>query len=118
LVVEDSDSSRKMLVRLFERAGHTCVMAVNGQDAVHAMTTDLAATEENPSHVPFNTVLMDFEMPRAMGYKATILGVTGNVLSEDVDYFMAHGADAVLPKPISLKLLKDYWGEKQDKRRS
>jgi signal transduction histidine kinase/CheY-like chemotaxis protein len=129
LVVEDSDSSRKMLVRLLERAGHTCVMAVNGQDAVHAMTTDLAATEENPNHVPFDAVLMDSEMPvlngpeatkqiREMGFKATILGVTGNVLSEDVEYFMAHGADRVLPKPISMKLLKDYWGEQQCKGRS
>jgi signal transduction histidine kinase/CheY-like chemotaxis protein len=122
LVVEDADSSRKMLVRLLERAGHTCGMAVNGEDAVHAMTTDLAATEANPSHVPFDTVLMDFEMPllngpeatkriREMGCKATILGVTGNVLSEDIDYFMAHGADEVLPKPISMKLLKAYWDE-------
>jgi signal transduction histidine kinase/CheY-like chemotaxis protein len=129
LVVEDSDSSRKMLVRLLSRAGHTCVMAVNGQDAVHAMATDLAATADNPSHVPFNTVLMDFEMPllngpeatkqiREMGFKASILGVTGNVLSEDVDYFMAHGADAVLPKPISIKRLKDYWGEQQEKGRT
>jgi len=72
-------------------------------------------------HPPFDTVLMDYEMPRLNGPDATaklrdeygfedlIVGVTGNVLSEDVDYFISKGANCVLPKPVSMKLLNDAW---------
>ena len=48
-----------------------------------------------------------------MGYEGTIIGVTGNVLHEDVDYFKEKGANDVLPKPVSMKLLKDYWATHQ-----
>ena len=46
---------------------------------------------------------------RQRGYTGTILGVTGNVLQEDVDYFISKGADDVLPKPVSMALLNNYW---------
>jgi CheY-like chemotaxis protein len=127
LVAEDSVSSRKMLIRLLDRAGHTCIAAANGKEAVLTVTADMAEAEENPNHVPVDTILMDFEMPlltgpeatkeiRQMGFKGTILGVTGNVLSEDVDFFKEQGADDVLGKPISMDRLNDCW-EKHQKRR-
>ena len=47
---------------------------------------------------------------REIGCNATIIGVTGNVLAEDVSYFKSHGADHVLPKPIKLVLLDNCWG--------
>ena len=37
---------------------------------------------------------------RASGYTAPILGVTGNGLSTDIEYFMANGVDNVLLKPL------------------
>ena len=37
---------------------------------------------------------------RDMGYRGMILGVTGNVLDDDVAEFKALGADEVLPKPF------------------
>jgi CheY-like chemotaxis protein len=57
---------------------------------------------------------MDFEMPvmngpsatarlRELGCACLIVGVTGNVLSQDVEYFKEMGADAVLPKPLILE---------------
>jgi len=109
-----------MLVRLLERAGHACAPATNGEVAVEAITADLRASAANPDHVPFDTILMDFEMPiltgpeatkkiRKMGFKGTIMGVTGNVLSEDVQFFKDHGADEVLAKPISLDEIKAHW---------
>eukprot|EP00339_Tiarina_fusa_P000573 CAMPEP_0117003880 /NCGR_PEP_ID=MMETSP0472-20121206/5054_1 /TAXON_ID=693140 ORGANISM="Tiarina fusus, Strain LIS" /NCGR_SAMPLE_ID=MMETSP0472 /ASSEMBLY_ACC=CAM_ASM_000603 /LENGTH=969 /DNA_ID=CAMNT_0004704679 /DNA_START=62 /DNA_END=2971 /DNA_ORIENTATION=+ len=120
LVVEDAVSSLKMLIRLLERAGHSCVGAANGQEAIDRIQEDIAAKSANTSHVPFDTILIDFEMPlvngptatteiRNMGYEATIVGVTGNVLSEDVQKFKDAGANEVLAKPISMARIDAYW---------
>eukprot|EP00978_Attheya_sp_CCMP212_P025553 scaffold82400_cov73-Attheya_sp.AAC.1 len=49
LVAEDAESSRKMLIRLLERAGHTCVPAANGQEAVDAVKADMQAMQDNPN---------------------------------------------------------------------
>ena len=48
----------KLLVRLLERAGHTCVIAVNGQEAVDMYAVDKAEAEVNSDHVPFDTILV------------------------------------------------------------
>lgn len=129
LVVEDVLSSQKMLVRLLQRSNCTCVAVSNGQEAVDAVRATLVVPqdegggdiEEGDIHQqPFDTILMDFEMPvlngpdatekiRAIGYRGLILGVTGNVLSEDVRYFVSKGADSVVAKPVSMKVLKDVW---------
>ena len=39
---------------------------------------------------------------RKAGYEGLVIGVTGNVLQDDIDYFMQCGADAVLSKPLSI----------------
>ena len=39
---------------------------------------------------------------RDMGFVGIILGVTGNVLDDDVAEFKSQGADEVLPKPFDL----------------
>jgi len=131
LVVEDAMSSRKMLIRLLEREGHTCLAASNGRDAVETIEREMDNSRLEmsmrqdlsthiSSHVPIDTVLMDYEMPfmngpdavraiRRLDYKGTIIGVTGNVLSEDVEYFKESGADEVLAKPISMDRLREYW---------
>ena len=60
---------------------------------------------------PFDAIFMDFVMPnmdgptatsvlRRRGYQGPIFGVTGNVMREDVEHFMAHGATAVMAKPL------------------
>ena len=43
---------------------------------------------------------------RALGYRGIIVGVTGNVLQEDIDEFISHGVDFVAPKPLDMELLK------------
>jgi signal transduction histidine kinase len=134
LVVEDALSSRKMLIRLLERDGHSCVAASNGRDAVEMIEYDMDRSRRKvsprqvgddnstPLHEKFDTILMDYEMPfmngpdairaiRALGYTGSIIGVTGNVLVEDVDYFKACGADEVLAKPISFEKLREYWDQ-------
>ena len=120
LVVEDSETSRKMLIRLLERSGHTCIPAANGQAALDAVKRDLMARQNDQVHKPIDTILMDFEMPllrgpeatrkiRKLGFVGTILGVTGNVLTEDVDFFINNGADEVLAKPVSMDCLRSCW---------
>ena len=122
LVVEDALPNIKMLVRLLERSGHTCATAINGEIAITRIMEDIDSTKANENHVPFDTILMDFEMPvmdgpdateeiRRMGYMGTIFGVTGNMLQEDIDFFVSKGADRVLGKPIGMKLLNSNWEE-------
>ena len=64
-------------------------------------------------------VLMDSNMPkvsglsatraiRTMGYHSSVLpivGITGNALSEDIEEFLASGANAILTKPIQINEL-------------
>ncbi|CAB9509553.1 sensor kinase/phosphatase LuxQ [Seminavis robusta] len=120
LVAEDAVSSLKMLIRLLERAGHSCVGVENGQEAVNAIEEDIMDMQMKPGHVPFDTVLMDFEMPilkgpaatrkiRKLGFVGTVVGITGNILSEDVEFFKTHGADEVLPKPITMSRINAFW---------
>jgi CheY-like chemotaxis protein len=98
------------VARLLRNTGFVCAEAVDGQDCLDQI---LAMKEENPVQL----ILMDFEMPRMngptataklreLGYKMPIVGVTGNVLAADKDFFMAHGANLVLHKPLSVEQLK------------
>ena len=123
LVVDDVALTNKMLVRLLERAGHTCIAAGNGQEAVDAYVANKMSVESATKYdhvLPIDTILMDFEMPilngptatkrlREMGCDAYIFGVSGNVLTEDVALFKAHGADHVIPKPVNLAAIDACW---------
>jgi len=116
LVVDDSLTNRKLCQRLLERSGHTTEGASNGQEAV-AMVKESMVTGEY-----YDSILMDYEMPvmngpdacrliRKIGCSSYIAGVTGNVMSEDVDHFRSCGANWVIPKPFSLKAMEDQWVE-------
>jgi DNA-binding response OmpR family regulator len=43
---------------------------------------------------------------RARGVRLPIIGVTGNVLVADKNFFMSHGANAVLHKPLTITNLE------------
>lgn len=69
---------------------------------------------------PFGAILMDFEMPvmngptstkhlRQMGCECIIVGISGNVLPEDVNFFLSQGANKVLPKPLQFENLMEIW---------
>lgn len=81
---------------------------------------DAIVANRKQDGIIIDCIMMDFEMPiltgpeatkklRELGYQGAILGVTGNVLKEDVDFFLSKGANDVLPKPVSVKLLNNYW---------
>lgn len=71
----------------------------------------------------FDTVLMDYEMPkmngptackrlRDLGFTGLIVGITGNVLPEDRRFYLNQGAEAVLGKPLDMKELQGIWENK------
>ena len=101
-------------MRLLDRTGHTCASACDGQEAIRAFEADQIKAATDPRH-PVDTILMDYQMPiligpdatkrlRGMGCNAFVVGVTGNVLADDVAYFKSMGADAVLPKPVNVAM--------------
>ena len=150
LVVDDVKSNRKLLMRLLEKKGHICFEAegtkrwpivhqsialfhrvthllyfffkfFDNKDGKQAVEIVKKAEEE---HEPFDSVLLDYEMPVMNGPNAAkeirqtlldeeinIIGVTGNVLPEDVSYFEKCGANAVLAKPVKINDLIACWLE-------
>jgi DNA-binding response OmpR family regulator len=65
---------------------------------------------------------MDYEMPRMngptaasvlrdMGCKVPVIGITGNVLAEDKEFFKSHGVVEVLTKPLTLSQLENTINE-------
>ena len=117
LVVDDVTSNRKLLCRLLRNHHHECDEADNGSVAVEMVRK--AMVVEGSS---YDCVLMDFEMPvmngpsaakaiRNMGCDVFIVGVTGNLLPDDVAFFRSSGANTVLPKPFQMADLEDLWME-------
>jgi CheY-like chemotaxis protein len=80
----------------------------------------LAALEWINSHVPVNLVLLDISMPDLCGEEVCkrlrsipanaglkIVAYTAHAGQDDADRFLTNGFDAVLIKPISMKLLTE-----------
>jgi CheY-like chemotaxis protein len=116
LVVDDSTMNRKLCMRLLEKQGHSCKGACDGVEAVQMAQVALEKNE------PYDCILLDYEMPnmegpeackliREMGCWSYIVGVTGNVMGEDVARFRECGANWVLPKPFKLEALEQKWIE-------
>jgi CheY-like chemotaxis protein len=114
LVVDDNDLSRKLLMRMLTNRGHKCEQACNGEEAVLCFSDSTADQ--------FDCILLDYEMPvqngpsacknmRELGCSAFVVGVTGNLLPEDVAHFQNCGANAVLPKPFKISDLEQLWVE-------
>jgi len=111
LIVEDVDSNRQALTVVLEKFGMRPDSAVNGQEA-------LAALSEND----YDAVLMDVQMPVMDGVEATrrirdgragqdkaevpIIALTAYAMSGDRETFLAAGMDDYLAKPVDMKELR------------
>jgi len=111
LVVDDVLMNRKMLCRLLEGRCDVIDIAEDGKLASEKVKRSINEGR------PYDLVLMDYQMPnmdgpsaartmRDLKYKGPIIGVTGNVLASHVENFKAHGANAVLYKPLDFDMLK------------
>ncbi|MEX2529200.1 MAG: response regulator [Gemmatimonadota bacterium] len=107
LLVEDNEVNREVALGLLGEAGVEAVTAVNGREAVEALTTD---------PLGFDAVLMDVHMPEMDGYDATrairsdravswvpILAMTAGALEEDRVRCLEAGMDDHIAKPVDLE---------------
>lgn len=133
LICDDSAMVRKMLKKVLLRMGvNACFEASNGLEAVqmtedHLKATATAtataatttATAVSPLLPALDLILLDDRMPvllgpeaarriRDLGFANPIIGVTGNLSSEDLNHFLASGASIVLSKPLDISKLEQY----------
>ena len=112
LIVDDAQSNRKLMKRLLDNRGHTCDEAEDGHLAVEMVRRAIDELK------PYDMVLLDYEMPtmngptaaleiRRSGSDAFVIGITGNMMADDVAYFKSKGANAVLPKPFKISRLEE-----------
>lgn len=105
LVVDDVVMCRKLHIELLGKYFESTMQASNGVDAVAAVKKCHSAGKT------IDAILMDSSMPfmdgtvatreiRALGFTGKIIGVTGNALVDDIEDFLAHGADAIFIKPL------------------
>eukprot|EP00607_Mallomonas_marina_P009307 CAMPEP_0182418152 /NCGR_PEP_ID=MMETSP1167-20130531/2617_1 /TAXON_ID=2988 /ORGANISM="Mallomonas Sp, Strain CCMP3275" /LENGTH=493 /DNA_ID=CAMNT_0024592187 /DNA_START=733 /DNA_END=2214 /DNA_ORIENTATION=- len=111
LIVDDARMNRKMAHKILSKYVEVIYEAEDGCAALQVLSD---AMESGQS---FDLITMDFVMPnmdgptatrkiREMGYKGVIIGVTGNALADDIEYFQSQGADDVLPKPLDVNALQ------------
>ena len=107
LLVDDTAMIRKFHHRMLSTFNADCDEASDGREAVAKIEEALELK------APYDGILMDSSMPfmgglqatkkiRELGYKGKIFGVTGNAFQSDIEEFIAHGADEVLVKPLSI----------------
>ena len=126
LIVDDSDFNRRIVRKLVTKAAKTiceiaskecchCSLEISeADDGENAVELVLSAAQQD---IPFDFVFMDnimlrmngpeaAQLMRKNGFKGRIIGVTGNVLPEDMQAFVDSGADRVLPKPVGVEQIK------------
>jgi CheY-like chemotaxis protein len=117
LVVEDTIINQKVLVKLLEKCGCSCMAASDGIEALEMFNTHT-----------FDLILMDVAMPRMDGLNCTriireiedkkslkrtpIIGLSGNVRQEHHDMGLEAGMTDYLTKPIRqaeiMKVIQTY----------
>jgi two-component system, cell cycle response regulator DivK len=107
LLVEDNEMNRDMLSRRLTRAGHSVVIAVDGQQGI-----DLARTEAP------DIVLMDMSLPVIDGWEATrrlradpataalpVIALTAHAMEGDRARTLEAGCNDYDTKPVDLQRL-------------
>ena len=105
--MEDTLVCAKMLAKVMNKFGLETNISENGDQAVKII-------KEHPTD--YAIIFMDNKMPvmngldasrtiRSIGYDGPIIGVTGNVLDDDIECFLKNGVNEVLSKPVKEKVL-------------
>ena len=102
LVVDDSEINRKMLSKLLKTKKIECSMAEDGEVALETIEKDMNS---------FRLIFIDNLMPvmngvdatkalRERGYPYLIVGLTGNVMKEELEEFISAGLSIAFSKPV------------------
>jgi len=104
LLAEDNVVNQRVASAILQKNGHKVVTAVNGRDALMAL-----------SNQDFDLVLMDIQMPEIDGFEATrkireseassnkhvpIIAMTAHAMKGDEERCLAAGMDAYISKPV------------------
>lgn len=110
LVVEDKKVNQKVAQLVLKSIGCTSEIAENGEEAIMIYMKN---------QDKFDLILMDLQMPIMDGLTATaelkrnfenvppIIALSANNMEGDSDYYLKHGLDGYLSKPINGKILKE-----------
>ncbi|MFK7885271.1 MAG: ATP-binding protein [Gammaproteobacteria bacterium] len=112
LVADDNKQNRDLLRLVLEEHGLRVTTAVNGEEAVAAVSESM-----------FDIILMDVQMPVMDGYEATrairssgievpIIALTALLIGEARDALLEAGFDAFFAKPIDVDGLLELIAEK------
>lgn len=112
LVAEDNPVNQDLIKTTLTMLNYKVDLAFNGKEALDAW-----------SHKGYDMILMDGQMPVMDGFEATrkireleaaqsrsritIIAMTGQAITGDREMFLAAGMDDYLPKPFSLKQVRE-----------
>lgn len=115
LVAEDDAVNRNLIERQLTLLGYTCVLVMDGKQALEAWRRNAYAL-----------LLTDCNMPHMDGFKLTreirqeevgsnvrarVIGLTANALEGEAERCLEGGMDDYLSKPIALKDLREILGK-------
>ena len=113
LCAEDNDLNAEILTELLKIEGAECTICENGERILEAF--------EQSASGDYDMILMDVQMPVMNGYEATkairrsspelaktisIIAMTANAFSEDIQHSLAAGMNAHISKPVDMKMLE------------
>jgi two-component system cell cycle response regulator DivK len=109
LIVEDTDSNRKLVMTVLRPHGYRLLTALDGEEAIEI------ATRERP-----DLILMDMELPKMSGYDATltlksqpetadipVVALTAHVMENERERARTVRCDGYITKPIDTRVFPD-----------